>query len=105
MNKETEVIFRKFKKGGDVIALFPYELGDTNPSTCNSYQTVGQHGAATIRHVINASRPASQKEIDKLATELKNIGYTVKIIKRNPPNSYQIRQEKLINYYDRNSYV
>ncbi len=66
---KTPVIFRKWP-GGDVIALFPTELGTADPYTCSSYEHVGQHGAADPQDVISATKPASPGEYSDLLAEL-----------------------------------
>lgn len=71
----TKVIFRKFKDEGDIIALFPQELGDNDYySTCLSYQHLGQHGSASIALMCDTV-PAIEEEYRNLLDELKSIGY------------------------------
>lgn len=72
----TVVIFRKFRDQGDIIALFPEHPGTNDPSTCSSYQRLGQHGAATLPHIIQATVLAAPKEYAALKRELKAVGYT-----------------------------
>lgn len=79
---ETEVIFRVFKDGGDVIAMMPGIAGDMSPFTCASYQHIGQHGAADTAICRGNTRPASPDEYADLKRELEQIGYRVKVIKR-----------------------
>lgn len=71
----TKVVFRKFKDGGDVVALFPEERWSRHEYTISSYQHVGQHGAADYDHVITISHPARADEYRSLLAELKRIGY------------------------------
>jgi len=78
----TTVIFRTFPEG-DVIALFPYEINYPD-GCCESYQRIGQHGAADYQHVCRITRPATLEEIAPLAQELERIGYRLKILKRKP---------------------
>lgn len=79
----TKVIFRKFKTGGDVIAIFP-EIQD-GYGTVLSYQHIGQHGACCI-NFSSFTVPANGTEIRPLLKELKSIGYTdLKIVKRMTP--------------------
>ncbi len=68
------VVFRKFRKGGDVIALFP-KMIIAEDGTCESYQHIGQHGGATYSHCMKITVPASASEYASLKTELENIGY------------------------------
>ena len=65
------IIFRKFPEG-DVIALFPDQ--PEGRGRINSYQHVGQHGAADYQ-LIRELRPAKPAEYHDLLRELKNIGY------------------------------
>lgn len=78
---KTTVVFRKFKKGGDILALFPNEVNYPDGS-CESYQHVGQHGAADYSHCISATVPAKPEEYAPLARELTSIGYNLAIRKR-----------------------
>lgn len=82
MDKEkTIVIFRKFKKRGDIIALFPYEMFDTH-GHCMSYQHIGQHGGADYEGCISMSRAACTWEYANLKIELERIGYNLDVRKR-----------------------
>lgn len=92
--KPTRVLFRIFP-AGDVIALFPQELGDYMPTTCLSYQRIGQHGAADPQAVIGMTRPAAPSEYDDLAKELRQIGYDLDVRKRTTWRDYEIRKKKL----------
>ena len=90
----VDVIFRKWDDGG-IIALFPCELGTYDAATCNSYMHVGQHGSADPWGVVQATVPATPAEYEPLRVELVQRGYTLRILKRCPSNSYSIRKEKL----------
>ncbi len=74
----TIVIFRKFKKEGDIIALFP----DSRLYHCNSYQHIGQHGAADYRGLLKSTVLATPAEYEDLKNELTRIGYSLVIRKR-----------------------
>jgi hypothetical protein len=74
MNDSVIVVFRVFKKGGDVLALFPHETWDGR-GHCASYQHIGQHSGADYAHCIQATRPARPSEYRALKTELERIGY------------------------------
>ncbi len=95
---KTKVIFRKYKDG-DVIAIFPEELGASSAFTCSSYQSTGQHGAADPMLVIETTKPASTEESQPLQKELESIGYELKVIKRNRYEFYQTRKLLLKSYY------
>lgn len=89
--KPTAVIFRTFNKGSDVIALFPYEPGTTDPATGMSYQAVGQHGSASIYLTREGTRPASAREAAPLRQELERFGYKLRVLQRVPPCSMRRR--------------
>jgi hypothetical protein len=77
---QTRVVFRVWPdhNGGDVIALFPDVPYDNHtPGRVESYQHIGQHGAADYNHVIAATRPATPDEYAPLLAELQQIGYNV----------------------------
>lgn len=107
---ETKVIFRMWKvdDSEELIALFPEELGDSNPKTCSSYQHVGQHGAATPDMIVDNSRSATPEEYEDLKNELENnVGYKLEIVSDESvdellKSSYEIRRKKLEKYEDVN---
>ena len=80
-NNATKVVFRCWKDG-DVLALFPELLADNHGQLCDSYEHVGQHGAADYHGCLQQTRPAKPKEYVALEMELKQIGYTLRIIQR-----------------------
>jgi hypothetical protein len=65
------IVFRKFPEG-DVIALFPDQ--PQGRGLINSYQHLGQHGAANSR-LITELKPAKPTEYRDLLQELKVLGY------------------------------
>jgi hypothetical protein len=79
--KQTIIIFRKWKPeyGSGIIALFPKEFADYKGLYCDSYEQIGQHGAASYEVVINKTIPATHKESLELYRELKQIGYRLKV--------------------------
>ena len=83
----TRVMFRVWKKGGDVIALLldiNYNSGDTGkPGYVMSYQHIGQHGEADFQSVLSSTRPAQPDEYASLQRELKGRGYKLRVVKRN----------------------
>ena len=83
MNTEkTLVIFRRWRDGGCIIALFPAEPSDINGWYCLSYERIGQHSGADYYGVIQATRPATDDEAASLAQELTRIGYNLQPIRR-----------------------
>ena len=71
----TKVLFRKFLKDGDIIALFPEELWNPSDYSIASYMHVGQHGAADYDHIMRITTPANENEYADLLAELKRIGF------------------------------
>lgn len=90
---ETPVIFRVFKEG-DVIALFPTLPGTNDPTTCQSYQHIGQHGAASI-DLGKTNRLATRKEYMPLKKELEQIGYRLKVVAKIAPAHHETRRAEL----------
>lgn len=86
---KTKVIFRKFKQGGDIIALFP-EQGNRANQMVGSYMHIGQHSDADYIGVIAATTPAKESEYAELLAELKQIGYDdLIVVKRCKSKSFQ----------------
>ena len=84
MDKEkTKVIFRQWKIGCEIIALFPEIAADTMGYKCQSYMRVGQHGAASP-DIIADTKPAILEDgaCKRLIKELTDMGYNLEIIKR-----------------------
>lgn len=71
------VIFRKFRKDGDVIAFFPDQK---DGAYVGSYQHIGQHGNAMYPHPDTI--PAKLEEYADLLAELRGIGYELRIMRR-----------------------
>lgn len=77
----TSVIFRTYKKGGDVIAIFPELPADSSRYHCLSYQSIGQHGAASCC-IDPDTRPSTKEEVETLSRELRQIGYDLDVRRR-----------------------
>ena len=76
----TEVIFKKWPNG-NIIALFPREFYSSDSALISSYEAIGQHGGACF-DLIKQLKSASWGEYSGLETELKSLGYTLKILNR-----------------------
>ena len=76
------VVFRRWKDGGDIIAIFPAIPATIHCEYCLSYGQVGQHAAADYHSVVRHSRPATPAEYAALAVELARVGYRLKPVKR-----------------------
>ncbi len=79
---KTPVVFRVWKRGGGVLALFPNLPADVRGILCSSYSHVGQHGAADYYRCVQSTRPAIPDEYGPLVAELERIGYVLRTIKR-----------------------
>lgn len=88
----TLVVFRRWKDTGDIIALFPELPSDIYGFFCDSYEHVGQHGGADYYGVIQATKPASNKDAKELARELTRIGYRLKPIRRASYRMHEVRR-------------
>lgn len=78
--EQTRVHFRIFPQG-DVIALFPEQI--IGEGLINSYQHIGQHGAAAWNGMGIYCRRATSGQYRDLLQELQSIGYeNLKIQKR-----------------------
>ncbi len=89
----TPVVFRKWRDNGQIIALFPESPADTNGRFCDSYMHVGQHGGADYYGVVQYTLPASQDEAAALASELRRIGYQLKVMRRASRRQHEQRQQ------------
>ncbi len=82
MNEEctTRVIFRKWHKTQDIIAI----LLDcaANPGYVVCYEHVGQHGEGKYFAIMEGTSPATPDEYAPLARELTQIGYRLLVRKR-----------------------
>ncbi len=94
MDKEkTKVIFRQWKIGCGIIAMFPEIAVDTVGYNCQSFEHVGQHGAASPNIVATDTKPANLDDgaVKRLIEELTDRGYNLEIIKRFRYKHLQIR--------------
>lgn len=76
----VDVLFRKYKETGSIIALMPYENEDSGK--CLSYMKVGQHSEADYQHIMRLTKPALEDEYRALKKELNQTGYHVNVIKK-----------------------
>ena len=84
MDKEiTKVIFRQWKIGCEIIALFPEIPANRQGYDCQSYMRVGQHGPASP-DIIKDTKPAiiTDGACQKLFNELTELGYNLKVVKK-----------------------
>jgi len=92
--EKTKVIFRQWKIGCEIIALFPEKACDTLGYFCQSYMRIGQHSAANP-DIVADTKPANLKDgaVKTLIKELESLGYNLDIIKRFRYKHQQIRME------------
>lgn len=88
------VIFRTFRQGGDVIALFPKLPGTNDPRTCESYMHVGQHAACSVA-LASVARLATEQEAAPLRRELESLGYRLHTVRRMSPTHHKARRAAL----------
>ena len=97
-----KTIFRVWKHGygkGDVVALFPRIAACYNGAACESYEHIGQHGAASPWLVVKRTRPAKPREYQELKEELEQIGYNVCVMKRCTYADYLVRKAQAKNWW------
>lgn len=80
----TQVIFRKWRDTGEIIALFPEQ--DGGGGLCDSYMHIGQHGGANYPYLVagwyGPTVPATPEEYADLLAELESIGYDDLVIRK-----------------------
>lgn len=91
------VLFRKARKGGDVIAIFPYDAASDDPYLCGCYVHVGQHGTCEPHGAINNTRLAKPVDYAALKAELERppCNYRFRVLKRYPRQSLDFRRAEL----------
>lgn len=80
------VIFRQFKKGGDVIAILVDSYKDCRPGNVMTYMREGQHGEADATAIISiTSIVRDPKVYEELKKELESIyDQKIKVMQRLP---------------------
>ncbi len=98
-NTREPVIFRKWKRCGTIIAIFPAQFGSHELHTCGSYLHVGQHGACAPIGVIAATTPAAPSEYAKLKRELEAepYCYQFQIFKRYLHSKWYAERQRRLN--------
>ena len=92
----TVVIFRKYRDTGAIVAIFPEIPGSPNPSTCLTYEHIGQHGSGFDSQIVSITEPAKASEYADLRRELESIGYVLDIKRKNHYRFYRTRRDALI---------
>lgn len=94
-NQLTSVIFRKYKSGGQIVAIFP-NLDFSPDCDVMTYEHIGQHGGGDYKTMMKITVPASQAEAKPLKQELLRIGYKLRIVnRRTRTTKYKIWIDKL----------
>lgn len=88
----TQVVFRRWRDNGNIIALFPELPADYLGRFCDAYEHIGQHSGADYYGVILATKPVSPEDAALLARELERIGYRLRPIKRAARRVHEARQ-------------
>ena len=79
---KTKIIYRKYKDGGEVIAVFPelkYPGFVSRKGLVLSYEHIGQHGEADYDHIMKITTIAFPKEYEVLKIELERVGYDLEV--------------------------
>ena len=71
--RTAEKVIPDFGKPSEVVAIFPTLPGTNDPRTVTCYQTIGQHGTASLDWYSQETRPATRTEYGPLLAELKGI--------------------------------
>lgn len=98
-NYITDVVFRVDTTGswkGTVFAMLPHECSDYKGNvTC--YQHVGQHSSADYHGCVAKSRLATETEYADLKREMENIGYVLKVIKKQDRHKFLVSYREVTN--------
>lgn len=94
----VRVVFRWWRDGGGVIALFPELPADAHGHYCDSYEHVGQHGGADYHGVVRHTTPATPDEAAALAAELHRHGHRLICLRRASRPHHWRRQEAARQY-------
>ena len=99
MDKDTEpttVIFRK-ESGGDILAVFPYEIYDTNGNMATCYAHVGQHSGCDWGYITKKTTPATPAEYADLKRELESLGYLLEVRQRRQYRQWRQAYEAMLD--------
>lgn len=97
----VRIVIRVFKSGPDCgpLVLFPDIPGTCDPSDCQSFQRIGQHGAAHPMLCRDGStRPATSSETEQAIRDLRATGYyseQFQVLRRFPANSRRNRENAI----------
>src|SRR3990167_936574 len=68
---------------GDVIAIFPSEVGTNDTSTMNCYSTMDGHSSCGTGYIGSRTKPATPAMVEAMLRVLHNVGYkNLKVVKR-----------------------
>jgi hypothetical protein len=84
--REMKVVFRKLKRCGSVIAVFPEVMIDPDEGHIAFYRDATDVGGAVYGRLMRRSVPASEREYTPLFEKLVRAGYdNMKVMKRCRP--------------------
>jgi len=92
-----KVIFRRWKDTQTIIALFPEIPEGNRLQYVQSFEHIGQHGAADYQIVLNQTIPAklSESDVQDLIRELESRGYTLRVGKRKDKWDDAVRMRRI----------
>ena len=79
---KTKVIYRKFKDGEEIIAVFPefsYPGFTSKKGLVMDYMFVGQHGECEYNTIMKMTTIAFPKDYEVLKAQLEDLGYDLEI--------------------------
>ena len=76
----TNIIFRKDKKDGEIVAVFLEDVANLYDYGLTCYVHTGQHTTGNIDWIYRDTVPATQKEYDSLLSELTTIYSDTKLV-------------------------
>lgn len=92
---KTKVIFRKEKESGEIDAIFPEIVGNTDPYIMSCYSHIGQHATCSMCYVWYHTIKPTEEEIQPLKKELESIGYNLDIKFRMTQKHLETRRKSL----------
>jgi len=92
--KETKVIFRAYKDDGEIIAMFPEEVGTDDPYTCASFQR-GRHYTCYPSGLVQITTSVEPEKYQILKEQLESMNYKLKVVSKLHPSYFEVRQQKI----------
>lgn len=92
-----KAVFRVWKQGGELFAIFPEFAATIGGFTCMSADRNG-HSVADYSHCIQSSRPAKPEEVERIWSFLSPLGYRreeVQFTARTHHSTHRLRRESV----------